>query len=93
MRDERYAAAVDTHIEYLRNNPTLGDGVTPCPSSSSLNGTAGSVTCTSTASTPSGRDLVVTASIASRTVLTARVFINSGTSPTVYVDEWIYASS
>jgi Tfp pilus assembly protein PilX len=94
QRDERYAAAaaVDTHIEFLRQNPSLGSGTTPCPSSTStLNGVTVSLTCSNVGTTSIGRDLVIVARASESTALTAQVFIDPLSQNTVYVNYWSYA--
>lgn len=94
QRDERYAAAaaVDTYVEYLRRNPSLGSAATPCPASTStLNGVSVSLTCSNVGTSSFGRDLVIVARASPTTVLTVQVFLDPMNPTTVYVNYWSFA--
>jgi hypothetical protein len=95
QRDVRYAAAaaIDTHIEYLRANPSAANGTNPCPSANlTLNDTAVTVSCSNTGATTIGRDLDITAAVGGATVLSAAVFIDAGSAPDVFVNGWSYGA-
>jgi Tfp pilus assembly protein PilX len=93
QRNERYtaASAVDTMVEYFRNDDQIGKTAGSVSSTTlTLNGAEVTVTGTNTGAATIGRDLDLTASVNGETVLTAEVFIDAGADPDVFVNSWTY---